>query len=558
MSAEQQTLQDASIKIGRSNDEVKTVMKFTKLLLEEEELEILTGDNIFLWAHGSDENLGYHAGRSAFGLNVLTGESQELDLTSSTSSVNDPTGVVIEVDDVDLADTASTESTTIAATIVPDVTDTDLTDIQATEATVTSSILVTEGTIASGDIDIILPTESTTLADSEVTVTPTYYPTVAPQFISEVLTPVADTFVEFNSTKAFGPRKWIKVDGQPERITLIRFDMSSLARNKAVELVSAKLRLFALTNSPFGGTVDIIDQDICGEWDEKTLTWNNAPPGVFTSPPESLGAFGPTQEFEWNEADLTLNLRYIPLQFTMKITTNRANGVSYASKENTTAIPELVIEYMGTPYEETDVPTFTPTEAALVQAEVKLTDSPTASPITAAPTLSPVEPLTIEVRRDAMLRNGKYSDRRFGYDSTIAMKSHSNPDWEGKSILQFDLSDVPSDIDHTYVLKLFITYTGSDDERTLSIYSITDSFRWGEDWITWDRLGNPDLKFLGSAEVKSRDVGSYVSFPLEQFEAFDNRVNFVVEITSGRSGGSKVDYKAREEGSDPPVLMVFP
>ena len=479
MPAEQQTLQDASIKIGRANDGVKTVMKFTKLLSEEGETEILKGDNIFLWAHGSDENLGYHAGRSAFGLNVLTGDSLELDLTSSTSIVSDPTEMAIAIDDVDIMDDAApANSTTIAATIAPDVTVTDPTVILATEATVTSSIFVTEGTIASGDIDIILSgTESTTVVDSEVTVTPTYYPTVTPQFISEVLTPVADTFVEFNSTKAFGPRKWIKVDGQPERITLIRFDMSSLARNKAVELLSAKLRLFALTSSPFGGTIDIIDQDICGEWDEKTLTWTNAPPGVFESPPESLGSFGPSQEFEWNEAELTLNLRYVPLQFTMKITTNRANGVTYASKENVTAIPELVIEYMGTPYEETEVPTFFPTEAALVQAQVQVTDSPTESPITAAPTMSPVEPFIIEVRRDAMLRNGKYSDKRFGYDSTIAMKSHSNPDWEGKSILQFDLSDVPSDIDYTYVLKLFITYTGSDDERTLSIYSITDTFR---------------------------------------------------------------------------------
>jgi hypothetical protein len=74
-----------------------------------------------------------------------------------------------------------------------------------------------------------------------------------------------------------------------------------------------------------------------------------------------------------------------------------------------------------------------------------------------------------------MLRNGKYSDNLFGYDSSIAMKSHSNPDYEGKSILQFDLSDVPSG--YNYELKLFITYTGSDDWRTLSVSAIKDVFR---------------------------------------------------------------------------------
>ena len=85
-----------------------------------------------------------------------------------------------------------------------------------------------------------------------------------------------------------------------------------------------------------------------------------------------------------------------------------------------------------------------------------------------------------------------------------------------------------------------------------SIYS------WGEDWITWDRLGNPDVEFLGSASVANSDVDSYVSFPLGQLKAVDGRVNLIIEITSGESNGSKVDYKAREAGSDPPVLKATP
>ena len=81
---------------------------------------------------------------------------------------------------------------------------------------------------------------------------------------------------------------------------------------------------------------------------------------------------------------------------------------------------------------------------------------------------------------------------------------------------------------------------------------------WGEDWITWDRLGNPATEFLSSTVVGSRDVGSYVSFPLGQLEAVDGRANLIVEITSGESDGSKVDYKAREAGSDPPILIATP
>jgi hypothetical protein len=94
---------------------------------------------------------------------------------------------------------------------------------------------------------------------------------------------------------------------------------------------------------------------------------------------------------------LTLDLFNLPLQFTIKITSDKANGVTYATKENVTAVPELVLEYIGWMHEETDVPTMTPTEGALVQAIVAL---PTVSPITAAPTMSPVEPIVIEVLRD--------------------------------------------------------------------------------------------------------------------------------------------------------------
>jgi hypothetical protein len=83
-------------------------------------------------------------------------------------------------------------------------------------------------------------------------------------------------------------------------------------------------------------------------------------------------------------------------------------------------------------------------------------------------------------------------------------------------------------------------------------------FSWGEEWITWDRLGNPDLQFLGSAIVRPSDVGSYVSFPLGELKPIEGRINLIVEITSEPSEGSKVDYKAREAGSDTPVLIGMP
>jgi hypothetical protein len=54
----QQTLTNASIKIGKTAEGIKTVMKFTKLLKEQGEIEVYTGGNTFIWAHGSDEIFG--------------------------------------------------------------------------------------------------------------------------------------------------------------------------------------------------------------------------------------------------------------------------------------------------------------------------------------------------------------------------------------------------------------------------------------------------------------------------------------------------------------------
>ena len=67
----QQTLTDASIiTVGTANGP-KTVMKFTKLLKEQGEIDVSTRGNYFIWAHGSDETFGYHAARGVLELNLF-------------------------------------------------------------------------------------------------------------------------------------------------------------------------------------------------------------------------------------------------------------------------------------------------------------------------------------------------------------------------------------------------------------------------------------------------------------------------------------------------------
>lgn len=74
MSSDHQTLIDASIEVDEYG---QTIMKFTKLLVEDGEIEIVSSGgrekNIFLFAHGSDggDGLGYHGGdRMTFDLTL--------------------------------------------------------------------------------------------------------------------------------------------------------------------------------------------------------------------------------------------------------------------------------------------------------------------------------------------------------------------------------------------------------------------------------------------------------------------------------------------------------
>ncbi|KAL7541591.1 hypothetical protein ACHAWF_006979 [Thalassiosira exigua] len=74
MPQEQQTLADTSIEVKDD----KTVMRFTKTMKEEGEIEITTKDNIFLWAYGSGNALGIHASRQSFELNLSSGASEAI------------------------------------------------------------------------------------------------------------------------------------------------------------------------------------------------------------------------------------------------------------------------------------------------------------------------------------------------------------------------------------------------------------------------------------------------------------------------------------------------
>jgi len=175
------------------------------------------------------------------------------------------------------------------------------------------------------------------------------------QLISKSITlhPIADTWLEYNDTRAFGTMKRLKVDGNPTRVTLLKFDMSELTgkiTSVQNDIVDVRLRLYSQTSSPFGGKVDLLNQN-CNGWDEKRVTYVNAPICAFRSRTRFYaGRFeGEVSSNSWNEATLILGLAddTLPELITLRVTSHHANGTTYSSRDADTNRPELVVSYVA-------------------------------------------------------------------------------------------------------------------------------------------------------------------------------------------------------------------
>lgn len=68
MQQHKQTLVDPLIEVVDG----QTILSFTKLLVEEDEIALSVGNNIFLWAHGTDVENTFHGGnKGSFNINLL-------------------------------------------------------------------------------------------------------------------------------------------------------------------------------------------------------------------------------------------------------------------------------------------------------------------------------------------------------------------------------------------------------------------------------------------------------------------------------------------------------
>jgi len=101
-----------------------------------------------------------------------------------------------------------------------------------------------------------------------------------------------DTFVQRGVATGHGDMTQLRVDGVPERVALMRFDLEGLnghraERHRPRQIISAVLRLYAIADSGFGGTVEAYPD---GELDGSTATWDTVPYG--TERGDAVGVVG--------------------------------------------------------------------------------------------------------------------------------------------------------------------------------------------------------------------------------------------------------------------------
>jgi hypothetical protein len=190
------------------------------------------------------------------------------------------------------------------------------------------------------------------------------------------LKPVDDTFIEvWRPNEPLGYKEKLKIDaidGIPTKVILMKFALGHILREyhegdtqgMNATLTGAKLRLFAITDTGFGGWIQEFDND----WDEETAVWSDyvrkdkreseekKAAALLPGRGDVIGEFGNVTEGYWHEADLTKHVVDIfdgngdeaASTLSISLTTDSDDGVIYASKEYEGRSPELMLYFTFT------------------------------------------------------------------------------------------------------------------------------------------------------------------------------------------------------------------
>ena len=191
--------------------------------------------------------------------------------------------------------------------------------------------------------------------------------------------PIADTFIQRgtgssdNSTTTNGRSTQLMVDGLPQKVSLLYFDVSILNGNSTArrpsQVLKATLRLYSMTSqSMFGGYVDVLTNG-GSDVDEDTTTWENCGYGEREAEGfERMGQFRAVWPEKFYEIDVTQAFRggsssssstttgenddniIIPTSILVRLSSDQEDGVMYRSREgDSNKGPRLFVTFAYNP-----------------------------------------------------------------------------------------------------------------------------------------------------------------------------------------------------------------
>ena len=151
---------------------------------------------------------------------------------------------------------------------------------------------------------------------------------------------VKDTYIEMGSNNSHGNDAELFVDGDPKRVTLIKFDISSLnggTEDAPITVYDVKLKLHALRDSVSGGSVSVY---YSLDFDEEDANWESDGSWADLTETYHVGDLG---EVSTENPTVTIDMldafrKKLPTTFSIRITSDSSDGVSYRSREGVNGV----------------------------------------------------------------------------------------------------------------------------------------------------------------------------------------------------------------------------
>jgi acid phosphatase len=154
---------------------------------------------------------------------------------------------------------------------------------------------------------------------------------------------------------------------------------------------------------------------------------------------------------------------------------------------------------------------------------------------------------------DALVRGGAYASRNFGADDALEVKDGSDPTFDRRAFIRFDLHRAPRTVRRATV-RLYVQSLPNGDDAPIKLFTIGNG-TWSETRLTWN---NQPGAHTPLAATRVQDIG-WISFDVtawvNQRHAGDEQLSLVLlDDTTAR----KLIRLSSREGAHPPELVLVP